>query len=158
MGGDCPVPVHRLGYPLFESWPSVGSSICSQAAPRKGPWLARRIIFRIASNKPPVCAAVFLFSKIEPYITSFEWQEEEAMMSKQSASLETWGKIKKGNASSSGLMAEGRCVQPGCQGFGVGRMHVESYARCRECCYQRKKRRRKKNCIITARRNRKKQK
>lgn len=27
-------------------------------------------------------------------------------------------------------MAEGRCVQPGCQGFGFGRMHVSSYALC----------------------------
>lgn len=41
------------------------------------------------------------------------------MMPTQRASLEALGTRKKGNASPSGLMAEGRCVQPGCQGFGL---------------------------------------
>lgn len=40
-------------------------------------------------------------------------------MPKQSASLEALGKRKKRHASSSGLIIEGRCVQHGCQGFGL---------------------------------------
>lgn len=40
-------------------------------------------------------------------------------MPKQSVSLEAMGKRKRISASSSGLMAKGRCVQPGCQGFGL---------------------------------------
>lgn len=61
---------------------------------------------------------------------SFGVLAEEVMMSKQSAALEASGKGTKRNSISSGLMAQGRCVRPGCRGFGAGRMHIQSYALC----------------------------
>lgn len=60
------------------------------------------------------------------------------MMPNQSAPFKASGEGKRRNSSLSGLMAEGRCVQPGCQGVGFGRMHVSSYVLCCEHCYQRK--------------------
>lgn len=67
------VLVHRLVYPLFEPWPSVGSSLlCSQAAPRKRIWIALRIIFRTASKNLQVCTAVFFFKdELELHVISF---------------------------------------------------------------------------------------